>query len=108
MVVPPGDRRRAKRLLVQMPIVLQGTDAAGRYFFDRAEVVSIDPHGARIQTRFQLKAGTEVQVKLPTEQEAKCLRVVWCGEPGGFYEGTVGVEFAEPNESWSLETLRAR
>ena len=108
MARPAGDRRRSKRLLVQMPVVLQGTDATGRDFFDRAEVVSIDEHGARLRTRFRLRVGSDVQLTLPTEPEAKSMRVVWRGESGSFYEGTAGVEFSLPNECWTPETLRAR
>jgi hypothetical protein len=94
--------------LVQVPAVLRGTDASGRSFFDRGEAVAIDQFGARIRTRFQLKQGTEIQVGLPTEREEKLMRVVWCGDPEGFYEGMVGVEFADLNESWSMDTLRVR
>lgn len=91
-----------------MPVVLQGTDAAGRGFFGRGEIESLDRHGARIRTRFQLKEGTEVKVQLPTEKEAKRLRVEWCGEPDGLFEGIVGVKFVDPDTSWSLETLHAK
>lgn len=93
---------------VQIPVVLQGTDAAGRRFFDRTEVVSIDAHGGRARTRFLLKVGAEITILLPTEDNAKRLRVVWRGEADSFYEGMVGLEFADPDESWDLERLRAR
>jgi hypothetical protein len=103
-----SERRRSSRLFVQVSAVLRGTDASGRSFFDRGEAVAIDQCGARVRTRFQLKPGAEIQVGLPTEREEKVMRVVWCGDAAGFYEGMVGVEFADPNESWSMETLRVR
>ena len=103
-----AERRRSRRLPVQMPVVLRGTDAAGRDFFDRTEVVSIDERGARVRTRFLLNPGAVISVQLQTEEEAKAMRVVWRGEAGSFYEGMVGMEFVEPTEFWNLESLRAR
>jgi hypothetical protein len=108
MAPDPKDRRRHDRLPVQIPVVLRGTDAAGRDFFDRGEVVSIDERGGRVRTRFLLKVGTEVTIQLPSEENTKRLRVVWRGEAGSFYEGMIGVEFVEPEETWNLESLRAR
>lgn len=108
MTPDPQDRRRHIRLPVQIPVVLRGTDAAGRDFFDRAEVVSIDERGGRVRTRFFLKVGAEVTIQLPSEENTKRLRVVWRGEAGSFYEGMIGVELVEPDATWNLETLRAR
>lgn len=108
MAEPRKERRRSQRLPVQIPVVLQGTDASGRDFFDRTEIVSIDQRGARIRTRFHLKLGVEFEVQLPTEKETKRLRVVWQGEGESLHEGMVGGEFVDPNESWNLETLRAK
>lgn len=103
-----SERREHGRLPVQIPVVLRGTDSAGRVFFDRAQVVSIDARGARVHTRFHLKQGSEVKIELPGEENQKVLRVVWSGEPGSFYDGMVGLEFATPDDSWNLENLRSR
>ena len=102
------ERRRSSRLFVQVPAVIRGTDVAGRTFFDRGEAVAIDQFGARVRTRFRLMAGAEIYVGLPTERDEKLMRVVWCGDPEGFYEGMIGVEFVDPNATWSAETLRVR
>lgn len=91
-----------------MPVVLRGTDAAGRDFFDRAEVVSVDERGGRARTHFLLKVGAEVTVQVPSEDKAKRMRVVWRGEAGSFYDAMIGLEFVEADESWNLESLRAR
>lgn len=104
----PEHRRRFKRQPVQMPVLLKGTDAAGRPFFDRTEVVSLDQRGARMRTRFQLRTGSELEVELANDNETKRVRVVWRGEEGSLYEGLVGVEFVNPNDSWNLEALRAQ
>lgn len=91
-----------------MPVVLRGTDATDREFFDRAEIVSIDDRGARAHTRFILQVGAEVTVELPAEEQTRRMRVVWRGEAASFYEGMIGLEFVEPDDSWNLESLRIR
>lgn len=107
MPVPTKDkeRRRSKRLPVQIPVILRGNDAAGRGFFDRAELVSVAAHGARMRTRFELAVGTEVEVLMPDQNTTKRLRVVWRGDVGGFEEGLVGVELADPKDRWDIEEL---
>lgn len=92
---------------VEMRVVLKGTDASAREFFDRTEMVSLTQRGVQVRTRFVLSPGSEVQVLLPTEKEARSLRVVWCGE-GGLQTGLVELEFADPNESWAQETIRVQ
>ena len=107
MTETPTERRLNRRLPVQIPVVLRGTDTSGRDFFDRAEVVSIDQRGARAHTRFHLKVGAIVSIELPGEEKVKRMRVVWSGANDGFYEGMVGLEFVDPEEFWNLESLRA-
>src|SRR5712692_3130643 len=101
----PDDRRRSERHDVQLQVVLRSTDEAGRDFFDRSEVISVDQHGARLRTRFRLKVGTEFELQLPREPKAKRLRVVWRGDAGSFETGLVGAEFVDPNDAWDDETL---
>jgi hypothetical protein len=108
MLEHPNERRRDRRLPVQMPVVLKGTDATGREFFDRAEIVSLDEHGARAHTRFQLQVGSEVTVELPGDARPRPMRIVWCGEAESFYDGVIGLEFVDANDSWNLESLRIR
>lgn len=103
-----NERRRDRRLPVQMPVVLRGTDVSGRDFFDRAEIVSIDERGARAYTRFHLQVGSEVTVELPADDRPRRMRVVWSGEVESFYDGMIGLEFVDQNDSWNLESLRIR
>ncbi len=93
---------------MQTPAGLSGFDASSRAFFDRAEIISFDQRGARVKTRFLLVTGSEVEVQLPTESAPKHLRVVWRGEPDTPFAGMVGLELADPNDSWSPATLRAQ
>jgi len=104
----PAERRHFSRMPVQIPVVLRGKDSAGRDFFDRAEVVSIDERGARAHSRFLLNIGAEVTIELPGEKDLKRMRVVWRGEADSFYAGVVGLEFADQQETWDLENLKVR
>jgi hypothetical protein len=104
----PQDRRRTIREPVQLEAVLRGRDAGGRAFFDRGEVVSVDRFGARVRTRFRLELGGQIELEIPTEPNPRAMRVVWRGDGGSFYDGMVGLEFADPEESWSETTLKVR
>jgi hypothetical protein len=103
----PNERRRSQRHDVQMQVVLRSTDEAGRDFFDRSEIVSIDQHGARLRTRFRLKVGTEFELQLPGTNTPKRLRVIWRGDAGSFEAGLMGAEFVDPNDSWDDRILQA-
>ncbi len=83
-------------------------DSSGREFFDRGQIVSVDKRGARVRTRFLLSVGSEVEVQPAGENVAKRLRVVWQGEAGSLQDGMVGVEFLDPEETWSPKTLLAQ
>ncbi len=102
------DRRRFERLTSRIQVILLGKDARGREFFDRSEVVSIDKRGARVRTRFSISPGTILEVQLTDEMVTKRLRVVWQGDPGSLYEGTLGLEFTDPNDTWKVGMLGAR
>src|SRR5205814_1693581 len=52
------DRRRSERLSTSIPAILLGKDVAGREFFDRSEIISVDDRGARMRTRFLLRLET--------------------------------------------------
>ena len=103
-----SEQRQSDRHPVLIPVILRGKDGQGRVFFDRASIVSIDGRGARVHTRFHLKPGNLVTVELPGDGKLKPFRVVWGGDPGSFYDGMVGLEFIDPENSWDVETLRTR
>ncbi len=108
MASPPLERRRNARLTVHLPVVLTGTDQSGRDFFERTSVLSFDPRGARVLTRFLLPEGAQVELQLPSEKAPKRLRVVWQGEPEGLFAGLMGLELMDPDDTWSSRTLSAQ
>jgi len=102
------ERRQSDRHPVLIPVILRGNDGQGRDFFDRASIVSIDERGARVHTRFHLKPGNLVTVELPGEGRMRQFRVAWGGDRESFYDGMVGIEFIDPENSWDVESLRTR
>lgn len=61
-----------------------------------------------MRTRFRLKIGAEVELELAQDKKSRRFRVVWQGEAGSFEEGWVGIEFADPNETWDVEKLQGQ
>ena len=108
MAVETPERRTHRRVPVQIPVIVRGTDSGGRRFFDRAQMVSLDERGARVHTRFHLKEGSEVVVEMPTDDSHKQMRVAWSGEAGGFYDGMVGLELVNSDDAWDVEILRVQ
>lgn len=109
MGVENPERRTHRRLPVQIPVIIRGTDSAGRGFFDRAQIVSLDARGARLHTRFHLKEGSQVIVEMPAPDGShRQMRVIWSGEAGGFYDGVVGLELVAPEDAWDVEGLRVQ
>lgn len=102
------ERRRSRRYFVQIPVILRAIDTAGRDFFERTTIISVDQHGARIRTPFALSTGDKVEVQLLNEKEPRRFHVVWFGGLASPEERTVGLEFIDVKESWNLEALRGR
>ncbi len=100
------DQRRSQRVAVHLAAVLRGTDAAGRNFFDRAAIISVDQRGARVRTRFALRVGSEVEIQVSDEKKSKRFRVVWQGQEGSLQEGLAGIEFINKDESWDSKLLQ--
>ena len=103
-----NERRHSNRHPILIPIILRGKDCQGREFFDRASIVSIDERGVRVHTRFHLKPGSFVTVELPADGGLNHFRVAWSGNPESFYDGMVGLEFIDPENSWDVEFMRTR
>jgi hypothetical protein len=105
------ERRRSDRLLLTIPLRVEGTDVRGREFESEARTVIINRHGARIQLKHSLKAGQVVRLVNLVNQRVAEFRVVGPTEPysekGGEYAvATVnpdsniwGIQFPPPSES---------
>jgi hypothetical protein len=98
------NRRRSTRVDIAIPIVLSGRDASGHAFRDETHAVTINLHGARIQTIRQLLVGMQVTVESPRTQvtaKAICVRT---DEPlPGVAVRYVAVQLVKPGNIWGLE-----
>jgi hypothetical protein len=109
--MPEMERRRSDRLLLTIPLRVEGTDARGREFESEARTIIINRHGARIQLKHLLKAGQVVCLVNLVNQRIADFRVVGPTEPysdkGGEYAVATlspelniwGIQFPPPSES---------
>jgi len=97
--VSPGTRRRSQRVLLQVPVLVRGTNAEGREFEEGTETLSISAHGALVKLQAKLVSGAKVIVKHEGTQEEQETKVIFMGTTrGGKTE--VGLEFASPRPSF--------
>ena len=105
------ERRRSDRLLLTIPLRVEGVDSRGREFESEARTVVINRHGARIHLRHVLKAGQVVRLANLINQRRADFRVVGPLEPysdkGGEYAVATlnpeinvwGIQFPPPSEA---------
>jgi hypothetical protein len=105
------ERRRSDRLLLTIPLRLEGVDDAGREFEAEARTVILNRHGARIHLQRVLKAGQTVRLANLVNQRMADFRVVGPTEPysekGGEYAvaklnpdiNVWGIQFPPPSEN---------
>jgi hypothetical protein len=105
------ERRRSDRLLLTVPLRLEGVDDGGREFEAEARTVILNRHGARIQLRRVLRSGQTVRLVNLVNQRMADFRVVGPTQPyseaGGVYAvaklnpdiNVWGIQFPPPSES---------
>ena len=76
-------RRRSQRVLMQVGIVVYGTDTMNRRFEEETETLSINAHGALILLGAKLASGAKVVVKHKKTQEEQECSVVFLGSVRG-------------------------
>jgi len=114
---PPGPRRRSQRVLMQVGVLVRGTDAHGRTFEEEASTLAINAHGALVLLQTRLTSGSTVRMQhKQTGEEQEC-HVVFLGPVRGG-QGEIGLEFSEPRptfwrvtfppEDWSPRHPEAR
>jgi hypothetical protein len=91
--VTPVVRRRSQRVLMQVPVLISGTDPQGKAWQEDTDTLAINAHGALIALKQRILSGSVLNLKHKmTLEEQECL-VVFVGNPR---EGKaeVGLEFA--------------
>jgi hypothetical protein len=98
------ERRRSDRLLLTIPLRLEGVDARGREFKAEARTVILNRHGARIQLKHLLKAGLTVRLVNLINRRAADFRVVGPTEPYSEERGEYGVATLNPEINvWGIQ-----
>jgi hypothetical protein len=85
------DRRRQRRIFVELPVQIWGMDAHARPFTQPASLRTISGRGATLQgVSAQLKPGDVVDLQYQGNKAQ--FRIVWLGKTGTDMQGEVGVE----------------
>ena len=101
---PTIERRRERRVPVQLPILVRGTDRAGEKFEERTLSVNLCRGGAAFATRYTVDLGGRVEIDIPvapptSEEDAEFStqgRIVHLAPGRNDREKIVGVEFTGP------------
>ena len=98
-----GRLRRRCRFAKEIPIVLLGTDTAGKPFSEETKTVVLSRHGAGIVSRYEFAPDELLALRLPGSTEQAEIRLVGKigGGPGSYI---YGVTFGDPDPHfWPLE-----
>lgn len=95
--------RRSGRIPKEIPIVLIGSDLAGKIFSEQTKTVLLSLHGAGLLSRHKLSPEQEMVLRWPERNKEAEIRVVGqIGEDSGVY--TYGVAFFDHVENfWEME-----
>src|SRR5271157_1718705 len=96
-------KRRSGRIAKKLPIVLLGTDATGKVFFEETIAVVLSRHGAGVVTRYRFSPDERLTLRLPGSAKEAEIRLVGQigGEPGRY---VYGVTFVDPHpDFWPME-----
>jgi hypothetical protein len=98
------EKRRSDRLMITLPLVLDGRDSKDRPFEHPAQTLTINRHGARIITAQPLRAGQTIAVtNLATRLKGR-FRVVGPVSPATRRGGEWGIECLNPSEDiWRIQ-----
>ena len=115
--VSSPSRRRSQRVLMQVGIIVRGTDTLSRKFEEETETLSINAHGALILLGPRVASGAVLVIKHKKTQEEQECAVVFQGSVRGS-KTEVGIEFSAPRptfwrvafppEDWSPRHPEAR
>lgn len=95
-------RRSSARLALCVPIVLKGTDLAGKSFIEHTHTVLINPAGLKTVCKQHIALGARVQVAVPNRKRVSWATVTWFGEEEG--DGKeVGIALDQTDDFWGVK-----
>lgn len=91
---PFANQRRSQRILLSIPVIINGSQHSGAPFSERTRTLIVNAHGALIELREPVLVGQALRMKnLATNEEMGCK--VMDINPGHTSLPEIGVEFAE-------------
>lgn len=97
-------RRRSERLLITIPIRVNGVDRFGKEFQESARTLVVNRHGARILLKQSVAAGTQLLITTAGGRRSAKFRVVGPIQPPTEEGGEWGIECLESNSNlWGIE-----
>jgi len=99
-----SNRRRSDRLMLTIPLRIRGTDAAGARFNAEARTVTINRHGARVQTPQALSGVSQVRITNQISRREADFRVVGLVAPMSAQGADWGVECVDDKDNiWAIQ-----
>jgi len=95
-------RRSAARLPMSIPVILKGTDAAGRSFIEHAHTVLINKTGFAMVSKQALAVGGRLQIALPSRQRVSWATIAWLGEKKAAGQ-EVGIALEQTDDFWGVQ-----
>lgn len=97
-----SERRRAQRVMLRIPVQVEGLNTSGTVLSEPAEAVVISRCGALLQSRSDFPSGSIIEVRNQFSKQAEQFRVVWSGrQPTGQFD--MGVELlSDRDDFWGL------
>lgn len=98
------EKRRSDRLMITLPLVIEGKDTKGQPFDNTARTITVNRHGARVVTPRPLRAGQTITVTNLASRKKCQFRVVGPVSPATERGGEWGIECLDPNENiWGIQ-----
>ena len=97
------DRRRSERLLITVPIRVEGMDREGQKFTEETQTLVVNRHGARIYLKRMVAAGAVLVITTMVGRRSAKFRVVGPTQPPTGGGGEWGIECEESNcDVWGI------
>lgn len=98
------DRRRSDRLMITIPLRINGVDANDQKFSEDTRTVTINRHGARVRLSRPLTSGRVVHIVNLVSQKEADFRVIGPLTPTTEKGGDWGVACTDPGENiWAIQ-----
>jgi PilZ domain len=99
-----NEKRRSDRILLTIPLSVEGTDGNGRTFQANAQTLVLNRHGGRVRVSRRLEAGQTVRIVNLVSRRSTDFRVMGPVSPFSDQGGEYGVEYLRPMEDiWGIQ-----